>query len=145
MLISFIFFIISGLGIFGMLFIHHRELATGESHLLTDLSEKGDTVIKEGVVSTVSLARKMRSKAGAFLAFHISKAVVVLESLVLGGIRWLNHRLEKVFQVIKGQVYPKSKGTVSFFLKHISEHKKNIQEERRPSASSGQDDEIPKI
>ena len=131
MLTSFIFFIISGLGLFGMLFLKQRELTTGESHPLTELTEKGDTVVRKGLITSIFLFRKYRAKAGYFLAFYLSQTVVIVERWVFAGIKWLNHKLEKVFQLIKGQVYPKSKGTVSFFLKHISEHKKNIQEERK--------------
>ena len=125
MLANIILFGVSMIGVFGMLFLKHRELRTGEDHPLSNLAEKGDVVIKEGVVGAVMLARELGTKSSSALSVYFSRGVIFVENSVLTAINWLNKKLAKIFLLIKGQVYPKTKGTVSFFLKHISESKKD--------------------
>ncbi len=104
----------------GMILLNKkRELSTGEPILqigtdrsdtvLSDLSDKIEFAIARTDLESI---KKI-----------VKKYVLYAESGVLKGFHIIGQRFETVGHMVTGKHIPKNRGSVSFFLKNIEEHK----------------------
>jgi hypothetical protein len=121
-----ILFAISLIMVFGLLALKMRELSTGKVLLLGALSQRTDPVLRGYFLRTIHFFRIFNRKTGVlFLHFLLEHTILLSKALK----RRLDSKQSKFLTMVKGKPDIRRKGSASFFLKHIKEHKDQLRKE----------------
>jgi hypothetical protein len=123
-----IIFIISLLGIVGMLFLKLHEVKTGKQSLISRLGESTDHHVHDAydaVKYFIShLNRRTAIAAAQWVAVHVLSWLRSIYHRIYR-LAHLNPHSKKVIDIVRGKVEVQRNGGSSFFLKEISEDAAN--------------------
>jgi hypothetical protein len=125
-MISIVIFTFAFAGLAGLILMKHFEMKAGKT-ILRAFRFKADTAVAAADLyvrrHVPTFGKKMSKQVAHQTAYHTS-------SVVLRIVQFMERRLLRFINLIKGKGVVKKNGSASFFLKHISEHKKNSDRER---------------
>jgi len=107
-----------------MLWSKQRELSTGRSliRIGTASSDMRVASLWGSIAHTLTHVTVLETRA------FVRKAVLLIENLFIDLFHYVARRFVSAGNVITGHNIPKNRGSVSFFLKNIEEHKRTVSE-----------------
>jgi uncharacterized membrane protein YidH (DUF202 family) len=125
-MITTITFISASVGIAVLVLLKHFEMKAGRT-FFHSIRFKADTFIaRTGLLihrHVPTIGKKISKHVAHHTAYHTSSIVLMI-------VQFMERRLLRLVNLIKGKGVVKKNGSASFFLKHISEHKKNSDREK---------------
>jgi hypothetical protein len=105
-----------------VLFNKHKELKDGKG-IFNIGNTQTDLRVNEGYDKFVDLVHHLTIST---LKQYVQKATLYIENYFIKLFHYITRRFFSFSNIITGQNIPKNRGSVSFFLKNIEEHKKSV-------------------
>lgn len=123
---SAISFGVSAILLIGLFALHAAELRRGKryAHTFRKRLDRGAVVVWRFVIKTVP---RILAQFARYVIIHITD---LFSSSLLRIVRFIEHRLHRFVHVVKGKKYVSLDRESSTFLRYVSLHKKEIQNDR---------------
>lgn len=117
-------FIFALIGIIALLYFKNWEIARGRM-VFVDFRKKADTFVIESITSFKS---RLPRASKQILKHVINNIIYYTSTILLKFVKWLEKKLVRFSNMIKGRVEIQNRGEASMYLQNVSAHKNNLKE-----------------